>query len=63
MKRVVRCVGCGELTRLYGSYAVRVEERTHVTLTGEIKLQEIEGRICKQCAIKAGYKKRGKDEG
>jgi|WetSurMetagenome_2_1015567.scaffolds.fasta_scaffold887054_2 hypothetical protein len=56
MKMVVRCVGCGKMVGFYKSYKVHVLDRTTGTLTGETKTSEYEGKICRQCAIDAGYK-------
>ena len=56
MKVAVQCLGCGKLIRYYGSFSVRLKERTKVLLTGEVKEQDVVGKICRECAIKAGYK-------
>ena len=56
MKRVVQCLGCGKITRLYGSLSVRLVERQKSPLTGEIKEVEVKGKICRDCARLAGYK-------
>ena len=60
MKRVIRCLGCQKIKRYYGSYAVKLMERTTNVLTGEIKEQEVKGKICSSCAYEAGYKQRSK---
>lgn len=56
MKRVVQCLGCNKIVRLYGSLAVRLEERQKNPLTGEVKEVEVRGKICRACARDAGYK-------
>lgn len=37
-----------------------LEERIVTTLTGEVKEFQLKGKICRDCAEKAGYKKRKK---
>ena len=59
MKRVIRCVGCSNITRLYGSYKVELKERVLATLTGEIKESVVVGQVCRKCAAEAGYKVKG----
>lgn len=56
MKQVIRCLGCGDLVRYYGSYKVNLQETIRSTFTGAITEHEIEGQICRDCARKAGYK-------
>jgi len=57
-KQITRCLGCHTVTREFGgnSYKVELEEHVKNTLTGEIKTTNVVGRICKSCAIDAGYK-------
>jgi hypothetical protein len=59
MKIVVRCLGCDKVVRFYGSYSVRLKERTKLMLTGEIKETELVGKLCDECALHAGYKIKG----
>lgn len=56
MKVAIRCLNCSQVIRFYGSYSVRLKERTTNVLTGEIKEQDIVGKVCKNCARLAGYK-------
>lgn len=58
MKQAIRCLACDQIRRRNKSYKVNVVEKTKVYFTGEIKEQEIQGRICRDCAESAGYKVR-----
>ena len=58
MKQVVRCLGCGVVTRKYGSFKVQLEETIKLMLTGEVKKETVIGQICRECGYKAGYKNR-----
>jgi hypothetical protein len=60
-KKIIRCLACNEVTKFYGSYVAEIKERTVATLTGEIKEQEVRGKICRQCAVNAGYEVKAKD--
>jgi hypothetical protein len=55
-KRIAKCLSCNKTVRYYDSYMATMEARTVATLTGEIKLQEVQGKICRKCAKSAGYK-------
>jgi DNA-directed RNA polymerase subunit N (RpoN/RPB10) len=55
MKRVVRCLGCGNIARLYGSFRVELQERIKSPLTGEVKESTVVGQICRKCSREAGY--------
>lgn len=56
MKRVIECLGgCGNVVRLHGSYKVSAQKLVKNPHTGETSYQVIEGKICKECAEKAGY--------
>jgi hypothetical protein len=52
MKQVIRCLGCNEIKRFYGSYKIRLRERVKNLITGRIKFSLVEGRICKKCSKK-----------
>lgn len=56
MKQVMRCLGCEKVKRVHRSFKVKIVERTKSILTGEIKEVEMVGRVCRDCAAKAGYK-------
>ena len=58
MRRMTRCMGCGKLVGVYKSYKAHVKDRRKSLLTGGMKEVEYTGRICKDCAIKGGYKNR-----
>ena len=49
MKRIIRCLNCGNVAKFYGSYIATLTERTTSILTGEIKEQELKGKICRSC--------------
>ena len=55
MKRLIQCLSCNNIIGYYKSYKARLQERTKVFLTGEVKEQDLEGRICKDCNVKARY--------
>jgi hypothetical protein len=56
MKQVTKCVSCDTIVGIYKSYKVHIKDRIKTLLTGEIKEVEYEGRVCPECAAKAGYK-------
>ena len=60
MKRVTRCLGCSTVVREQGghSYKVAMQERTTSMLTGKVSVTDVVGRICRECAQRAGYKVR-----
>ena len=62
MKVAIRCLACSKVFRLNKSYLVRIHEKTIASLTGEIKQEEVIGRVCRDCAESAGYKVRKAEE-
>jgi len=56
MKVATRCLGCGKVVRIYGSFSVCLTDRVKHPLTGETKEEKIIGKICRGCAGEAGYK-------
>jgi len=60
MKQIIRCSFCQNFVAFYQSYKVHVRDFSVAPLTGERKEVEYEGRICKDCSIKAGYRARSK---
>ena len=56
MKQIVRCVGGDHFVGYYKSFKVKAIDRVTNPHTGEIKDVSYEGRLCRDCAQKAGYK-------
>jgi len=58
MKKLIRCVGCKELTAYYKSYKAKVVDIYIAPGVPRSLAQpdNYEGRICKRCAENAGYK-------
>lgn len=56
MKRIIRCLGCGKTTKFYGSYKAILHEHIKSPLTGEVKKTDMEGRLCRDCGVRMGYK-------
>ena len=61
MKKVVRCLGCSQVVGFHKSYWVDLEE-TPIISGLRMPSQTVRGKICKECAINAGYKIRRKGE-
>ena len=58
MKKVISCLNCNTLVRVSDTYKVSARIRTKNILTGDVKEEEVIGRICGTCAVGAGYKVR-----
>jgi hypothetical protein len=58
MKQLTKCVMHEELVRLKDSYVAEVNEIAYDEATGKRKNNKHKVSLCKQCAIKIGYKKR-----
>lgn len=62
MKQLVRCVGCNKVVGFYKSYKAMVTE-TPIDENGKrLAEQKYEGKICIECARRAGYKIRRNHE-
>lgn len=72
MKIATRCLGCGNVVRWHGSFTVKLRETKILPPTetkwggggsGPLKYeQEFVGRLCRRCALNAGYKVKGSIE-
>lgn len=61
MKQVIRCGGCGTITKRAGCFTAELEQQK--TFNG-IKLPELEKVkvfLCRACAKLAGYKVKGEE--
>lgn len=57
MKRTVECLTCGSILPIADTYKARLENHKYRSeITGETKIEDLEGRICPLCNEKLGYR-------